>query len=215
MRRSWYFDYLEQMYPDLIEANREKVMAFLDDLHRWELDPGLYAADPKLSGRIEAGFTNLLLSFVQYQTAHNKVYVTQEIGEIYAASAANLSRNPAFNPSATLGPDGNWVTTVLRSYSLYPKGMVYGLSARGTGGQIERVEINTRGLADAVKRFGPEDVVRRKVVPVYLNMAMSRGLYAVTAGDLERAREEFGSALEIDPNFAPARQATSQLAVRK
>ena len=114
MRRSWYFDYLEQMYPDLIEANREKVMAFLDDLHRWELDPGLYAADPKLSGRIEAGFTNLLLSFVQYQTAHNKVYVTQEIGEIYAASAANLSRNPAFNPSATLGPDGNWVTTVSR-----------------------------------------------------------------------------------------------------
>jgi len=56
LRRSWYFDYLQRAYPQVMDAAREQVDAFLEDLRHWEQDPALYNRDFTLNGRINTRF---------------------------------------------------------------------------------------------------------------------------------------------------------------
>lgn len=211
MRRSWYFDYLDRVYPELMQACREKENAFLDDLRRWEINPSLYTADQSLARRIDVRFRDLISAMTAYHAGRNgSVYVSQEIGEILTSSAANRSRNPAFDPSS-MGQDGVWISAIGESYGLVPEGLVFRLTKEKTIGPPVDVDVELRGLRGARLKYDSADVVNRKVVPVYMKMAMSRGLFAFTGGDPRRARREFESALEIDPSFAPAKQALGQL----
>ena len=50
LRRSWYFDYLQRAYPDLLERSRQKVDRFVVELQLWEPDPEAYRT-LKLTGK--------------------------------------------------------------------------------------------------------------------------------------------------------------------
>lgn len=212
MRRSWYFDYLDRSYPELMAACRDKENAFLDDLRRWEKDPALYVADQSLAKRIDARFSDLVSTILAYQGAKGSAYVTQEIGETFTSIAANRSRNPTFDPAST-GPDGAWISLLVENYGLVPEGLVFRLTTGKSSTTPRDIALENKGLREAIVTFGDGDVVKRKIIPVYLKMALSRGSFALSTGDPGRARKDFESALAIDPNFAPAKQAVAQLKI--
>lgn len=56
LRRSWYFDYLNQSYPEVMEKSRDKIDAFLEELRAWEHNPKAYTNDT-LKQRIIRVFT--------------------------------------------------------------------------------------------------------------------------------------------------------------
>jgi len=79
LRRSWYFDYLQRSYPDLIERSRDTVDAYVTELRKWEQDPDLYAHNTVLTQRIENAFQQMLQSFVDKELEVAPIYVTEEL----------------------------------------------------------------------------------------------------------------------------------------
>src|SRR6185295_18553224 len=108
-RRSWYFAYLTREYPQLIEATRKPVDAFLEDLRRWEQDPAAYARDPDLTRRIDTRFTDMILAFVKFQIRHGTVYITQDLA---------LNRGPQ---------DLRLTQALVAAYQFVPQGLVFQL----------------------------------------------------------------------------------------
>src|SRR5262249_15385087 len=48
LRRSWYFDYLNQAHPGLMERSREKIDPYLALLKQWEQDPDSFNRNQEL-----------------------------------------------------------------------------------------------------------------------------------------------------------------------
>src|SRR6516162_6850457 len=65
LRRSWYFDYLKQAHPGLIERSSEKIDPYVALLKQWENDPGSFARDQELTRRISMAFLEMLQSIVR------------------------------------------------------------------------------------------------------------------------------------------------------
>jgi tetratricopeptide (TPR) repeat protein len=65
--------------------------------------------------------------------------------------------------------------------------------------------------------FDDNDVVKKKVIPVYVTMATSSGIYFASQGRHEKAIEKFKQALAIDAAFEPANKllVKSQNALQK
>jgi tetratricopeptide (TPR) repeat protein len=61
-----------------------------------------------------------------------------------------------------------------------------------------------RGLSS--NAFDDNDVVKKKVIPVYVTMATSAGMYFASQGRHEKAIEKFKQALAIDATFEPAKK---------
>ena len=97
------------------------------------------------------------------------------------------------------------------TYQLVPQGLVFQLRADRGFSEPARPALLTRGLADGTLRFEDDDVVKQKVLPVYLGMMVNRGRYLMVHGRREQAIEAFNEALQIDPEFAPARQSLDQI----
>src|SRR5947208_15905559 len=53
LRRSWYFDYLKQAHPGLMDRSREKIDPYVAILKQWERDPGAFARTRSLLERLE------------------------------------------------------------------------------------------------------------------------------------------------------------------
>lgn len=192
LRRSWYYDYLNTAYPELIAAARDKVEAFLEDLRHWEQDPDIYQRDLTLNQRINTRFYDMLEAFVTNQAAGAPVYVTLNIA------------------TSTQGQNQELTDWLKKTYDLVPRGLVF--QAVGKGSFVEPAEIRfqTRGLNDGSLRFADDDVVKLKVLPVYKVMLTNRGLYLAAYGLHDRAVAAFKEALAIDPNYRPAEQGLNE-----
>ena len=199
LRRSWYFDYLNQVYPEVTEKSRDKIDAFLEDLRAWERNPDLYAKNASLNQRLNSRFYDMILSFVTNQIKEAPVYITSDIAATRGGQDAELSN--ALN----------------ERYKLVPKGLVFRVGEKTGPDDYGSPQILIRGLGDGTLKFDDDDVVKKKVLPVYLNMAMSSGMYFASQGNQGRAIEEFKHALAIDPTFEPAKKAlaASQYAIRR
>lgn len=199
LRRSWYFDYLNQVYPEVTEKSSDKIGAFLDDLRAWERNPDLYAKNASLNQRLNSRFYDMILSFVTNQIKEAPVYITSDIAGTRGGQDAELTN--ALN----------------EKYKLVPKGLVFRVGEKAGPDDYGSPQILTRGLGDGTLKFDDDDVVKKKVLPVYINMAMSSGMYFASQGNQGRAIEEFKQALAIDPTFEPAKKAlaASQNAMRQ
>ncbi|HVF92547.1 MAG TPA: DUF2723 domain-containing protein [Blastocatellia bacterium] len=192
LRRSWYFDYLARAYPSLLAASRDKVDAFLEDLKRWEREPKIYDSDPTLNRRINTGFHEMILAFVNTHAQTAPVYVTQEI----APNASNK---------------GDELTSSLAStFQFIPQGLVFKLSTERAYQPPPDLSLVTRGLADGSIAFDENDVVRLKVLPVYVSMLTNRGIYFAANSHFHEAIESFDKALQLDPGYTPARLASNE-----
>ncbi|HLG16740.1 MAG TPA: DUF2723 domain-containing protein [Blastocatellia bacterium] len=181
LRRSWYFDYLKREYPELMESTRDEVDAFLEDLTHWDREPEAYARDAALNERINARFYEMIRAFVSEHLKKRAVCVTYDIGVQLRGQDAELTKS-------------------LSTYQLVPQGLVFQLfTGRGFREPAEPA-LTMRGLADGSIKFEDDSVVRRKVLPVYVDMLVNRGRYLAAHDRHARAIELFKEALALDPN---------------
>jgi tetratricopeptide (TPR) repeat protein len=192
LRRSWYYGYLARAYPSTIARSREKVDAFLEDLRHWEHDPGLYERDSTLNRRIDSRFYGMILALVTSHFKSAAVYVTSDI-------AANRK-----------GTDLKLTRSLASAYQFVPQGLIFQLAQKGVFQRPSDHELVTRGLTGGGMKFEEDDVVRVKVLPVYVMMAYSRGRYLAAYGRHEQAIEAFKRALALDPGFSLAQQAIDE-----
>ena len=199
LRRAWYFDYLGRVYPATIEQARDKVEAFLEDLRQWERNPNVYEHDLSLNQRINSRFYEMILAFVTNHIRGAPVYVTLDI-------AANRE-----------GTDAELTKALAGSYQLIPQGLVFQVTPDRGFSQPANPQILTRGLTDGTIQFVDDDVVKLKVLPVYVTMLYNRGRYLAANGQYEQAIESFKQALALQPSFSAAQQAINESlsAIRK
>src|SRR6185369_3599814 len=189
LRRSWYYDYLARAYPETIEQSRDKVDAFLEDLRHWEQDADLYQRDLSLNQRINSRFFDMILAFVTNHIKSAPVYVTLDI-------AGNRD-----------GPDSELTKSLGASYQFIPQGLVFQLLTSRDFQQPADPMFSLRGLADGTLKFEDDDVVKLKVLPVYVTMFYNRGRYLAVNNHHEEAIKSFKEALDIDPSFTLAQRA--------
>jgi Protein O-mannosyl-transferase TMEM260-like len=183
LRRSWYFAYLEREYPGLMGAARRQVDLFLEDLKRWEQDPGVYQRDVDLNRRINTRFYDMLAAMVAAHLPSGPVYVTEDVPAMDRDLAARLA-----------------------AYRQIPQGLVFQVTAAKGFVPPADPPLEMRGLFDHTIAFEPDDVVRAKVAPVYLNMLVNRGRYLAANGLRDRAEALFERVLALDPGDAAARE---------
>jgi tetratricopeptide (TPR) repeat protein len=198
LRRSWYFEYLKQVYPELINQSQQQVADYLEDLNRWEKNPEAYAKSRSLTERINTRFYAMIFSFVTHHLQNAPVYATQEI---------IINRG---------GPDMELTSFLSEKYRLIPEGLVFKVSTSDTI-ESKEIPISTRGLADGTLRFDDDDVVKKKVFPVYLVMLTNRGRFLALQNQHDKAIEYFRQALALDPNYPLAKNLlnTSLEAIRQ
>jgi tetratricopeptide (TPR) repeat protein len=192
LRRSWYYDYLRSAYPEMMRAAQDKVDAFLEDLRRWEQDPKLYDRDLALNERINTRFYDMIEAFVTNQSASAPVYFTSNI-------AAN-----------TQGQNHELTEWLRKTYDFAPRGLVFQAVNKGGGTEPAEVQLQTRGLNDGTLKFADDDVVKLKVLPVYVVMLTNRGIFLAAYGRHDRAVAAFKEALAINPNYKPAEQGLNE-----
>jgi hypothetical protein len=191
LRRSWYFDYLRHAYPGLIERSREKVDEFVDILKEWERDPGAFARDQMLTQRISAAFFEMLRSIVINESRVAPVYVTRDL--LFAETT---------NAEIT-----KWIN---QTYQLVPEGLAFKLTSDPSFHESPDPHLQTRGLADGTVRFENDDVIKVKVLPVYISMLTNRGRYLAMFNQHQRAIVVFKEALALDPKLAAAREGLAE-----
>jgi len=199
LRRSWYFDYLRRAYPATIEQASDQVEAFLEDLRHWEHDPDLYQRDLMLNQRINSRFYEMILALVTNHIQSAPVYVTLDI-------AGNRD-----------GPDAELTKSLTGLYQFIPQGLVFEVTTDREFQQPADPQLITRGLADGTIKFEDDDVVKKKVLFVYVNMLYNRGRYLAAYGRHEQAIEAFRQSLALNPTFTLAQQAVNESlnAIRK
>jgi hypothetical protein len=180
LRRSWYFDYLQRSYPDLIERSRDKVDAYVTELKKWEQDPGLYTRNAALTQRIENAFQQMLQSLVNRQLEIAPVYVTAEL--ILSKESQN----------------SNFIEWLTHNFQAVPRGLVFQLTRDNEFHDPGEPQLQTRGLVDGTIRFADDDVVKQKVLPIYKVMLQSRGQYLAHFHQQERAAAAFEKAKRFE-----------------
>lgn len=192
LRRSWYYDYLARAYPATIEQARDEVDAFLEDLRHWEQDPDLYQRDASLNQRINSRFYEMIVALVSNHIRSAPVYVTLDI-------AANRD-----------GTDSELTKSLAGSYQFVPQGLVFQLSTSREFQQPAEPQLITRGLSDGTLKFEDDDVVKLKVLPVYVTMLYNRGRYLAVNNYHEQAIDSFKQALALDTGFSLAQKAINE-----
>jgi tetratricopeptide (TPR) repeat protein len=192
LRRSWYFDYLRRAYPATIEQASDQVEAFLEDLRHWEHDADLYQRDLMLNQRINSRFYEMILAFVTNHIQSAPVYVTLDI-------AGNRD-----------GPDAELTKSLAGLYQFIPQGLVFEVTTDREFQQPADPQLITRGLVDGTIKFEDDDVVKKKVLPVYVNMLYNRGRYLAAYGRHEQAIEAFKQSLALNSTFTLAQQAVNE-----
>ncbi|MFP5261660.1 MAG: protein O-mannosyl-transferase family [Blastocatellia bacterium] len=195
LRRSWYFDYLEREYPEMMGKARDKVGAFLEDLRHWEEDAELYQRDLALNQRINSRFYEMILSFVSNHLQSAPVYITEDVATNFQGQDSELTKSL----SSAYGP-------------FVPQGLVFQLPTDSKFHEPARPALVTRGLFDGAIKLEDDDVAMIKVRPVYLRMLVNRGRYLAAYGRHEEAIEAFEQALALDPGFKYAQQSMSESA---
>jgi hypothetical protein len=191
LRRSWYFEYLKQAHPGLVERSRQSIDPYVEDLKEWERDPGAFARSQPLTQKISVAFLEMIRSIVTNEIRFAPVYTTKDV----------LVANQ-LNSYLT-----EWIP---QTYQLVPEGLVFNLASDRSFHDLPDVRLQTRGLADGTLRFEKDDVVNLKVLPVYTTMLINRGRYLAAFNQHERAVALFRQALALDPGLAAAQQGLAE-----
>src|SRR5262249_2521154 len=180
LRRSWYFDYLRRVYPEVMGRAGDRVDAFLEDLKSWEHDPDLYQRDLSLNKRISQRFRDLILGLISNHLDGAPVYITRDVALFREGDR-----------------DSDWAGQLSQIYQQVPQGLVFELFRDKQFHEPASSQFETRGLADGSLHFERDDVVNVKVLPVYSSMLYARGRYLAAAHRDDEARECYRKASEF------------------
>lgn len=188
LRRSWYFAYLKQAYPELVAKSERQVDAFLAELEEWERNPRAYENSAVRTERIASAFREMWQALVTNEAKIAPVYLTSDLAFM------------------TGGNDQEFTEWFVTNYQLIARGLIFQLSQSPELEDPGDLHLETRGLADGTLRFDRNDVVKVKVLPVYTHMLVNRGRYLAVIHQHERAVAAFEQALVLDPSLEVARQ---------
>ena len=188
LRRSWYFGYLEQVYPDVIERSRNEVNDMVADLLDFERDPASFQKSPSRTQRANAHLNQLIRSLILNQMERGPLYVSFDLADPDGKDDVHVSK--------VVGDD----------YELVPQGLLFRVHKKASTDFLAQPEINTRGLNDIAKKYDQDDIVRASVARVYVNMLSNSGIYLGSKGRKDEAARQFRKALAIDPEFEPAKK---------
>jgi hypothetical protein len=191
LRRSWYFDYLNQAHPGLMERSREKIDPYLVLLKQWEQDPGAFTRNQELTRRISIAFLDLIQTMVRNEIKVAPVYITNDL----------------LLPNQTNGYLTQWIP---QTYQLVPQGLVFNLVTDQSFHELPDSQLQMRGLIDGTVRFEKDDVINGKILPAYSRMLTNRGRYLALCNEHDRAVVAFKAALALDPNLAEARKGLAE-----
>jgi hypothetical protein len=192
MRRSWYFGYLRQVHPDLIERSKDKIDSYVAELKQWEENPAAYANNATRTARIASKFVEMIQACVERENKVAPVYLTRDL-------ITSADRDGALT---------TWFTT---NYALVPEGLVFRFESDGTRFHDPgEIQWQTAGLNDGTLKFETDDVVRTKVLPSYTAMLINRGRYFALFDEQERAIAAFSQALALNPSSDLARQGLNE-----
>ena len=191
LRRSWYFDYLNQAHPSLMERSREKIDPYLALLKQWEQDPGSFNGNQELTRRISMAFLDLIQAMVRNEIKVAPVYITNDL---LVANQTN-------------GYLTQWIP---QTYQLVPQGLVFNLATDQSFHELPDSHLQMRGLVDGTVRFEKDDVINSKILTAYSRMLTNRGRYLASSNHPERAVIAFKGALTLDPNLAEARKGLAE-----
>jgi hypothetical protein len=191
LRRSWYFDYLNQAHPALMERSREKIDPYLALLKQWEQDPGSFSRNQELTRRISMAFLDLIQAMVRNEIKVAAVYITSDL----------------LVPNQTNGYLIQWIP---QTYQLVPQGLVFNLATDQSFHELPDSQLQMRGLVDGTVRFEKDDVINGKILPAYSKMLTNRGRYLALFNQHDRAAVAFKEALALDPNLAEARKGLAE-----
>ena len=187
LRRSWYYDYLRLAYPWLMDATRDNVDAFMQDLTHWEQDPDAYAPGTPLVQRINERFREMVLAFASAQKTKGPIYATWDM-------VVDVG-----------GDNGEVIRALNAAYGAVPQGLVFELYDDRQFHDPLEPNLKVQGLADGSLRFEDTDVVKIKILPVYADMLTNRGSYLAQKGFHRRAVAAFEQALALSPNLERTR----------
>ena len=131
----------------------------------------------------------MILAFVSNHLRSAPVYVTVDV-------AADRD-----------GQDAELAKSLANSYQLFPQGLLFQATRQREFQQPADLKLATRGLGDGTIRFEDTDVVKLKVLPVYVTMLYNRGRYLAANARHEQAIEAFKEALALQPGLTVAQQA--------
>ncbi|HEY7546514.1 MAG TPA: DUF2723 domain-containing protein [Blastocatellia bacterium] len=192
LRRSWYFDYLARTYPQVIEQSRDKVAVYVEDLKLWEQDPDGFNSSRQLTEQINRHYNDMVLSIVARHIERAPVYATMDLIAVRAHRDAEITR------------------ALTTDYQPVPQGLVFQLMRDRDFHQPVEINLSLRGLADGTLKFEKDDVVMKKVLPVYAGMLANRGAYLAAYNRHEQAVEAFRQALALDAGYEYARRAMAE-----
>jgi len=191
LRRSWYFDYLNQAHPGLMERSREKIDPYVAHLKQWEQDPGSFTRNQELTRRISMAFLDVIQAMVRNEIKVGPVYITNDL----------------LVPNQTNGYLTQWIP---QTFQLVPQGLVFNLATDQSFHEVPDSQLQMRGLVDGTVRFEKDDVINGKILPAYSRMLTNRGRYLALFNQHERAIAAFKEALALDPNLAEARKGLAE-----
>lgn len=199
LRRTWYFGYLQQAYPEAMARSGGRISAFWGDLRSWARDPGSAPRGQSLEQRVNARFQETLFALITDQLKIGPAYLTLDLADPTASKEPGLVR------------------LLQERYDLVPQGLVFRIVEKGSATVPLTPSINTRGLNDGTIVYDDDDIVRRSVIPTYINMLTRTGLYLQSRGMRDRAVTYLQQALSLDPGYDPAQKglALSQAASPK
>ena len=180
LRRSWYYGYLESKYPDLMRRSHDSVQLFMEDLLRWEKDPDAYQTDSQLNQRIDSRFCSMIATFVKNHLSSGPAYATVDV---------------VLNPG---GENQTVAKSLLDVYQIVPQGLVFRLFDDRGAHQTELPHLEMRGVIDRSPATDEDQVIRQKILPVYVTMLINCGRAFSSQGDKARAMDAYRQAWRID-----------------
>ena len=197
MERRWYTDGLQRRYPDVFAAVATQLATFRQRVTAWEDDPTIIQRDLQYRTAVSSAFEDLALALVSSHFTRASVYVTFEVAT---------------------GSDGKGdaLAKKLRAeYQLVPEGLVFRLDAKTRRHELPAWELDTTHIRDIAQRRGTNHVVSQRVVPIYRDMLISRGLYFEAQGRCADARPAYTQALAVDPSSTMASAALARCGGRR
>jgi tetratricopeptide (TPR) repeat protein len=193
LRRSWYFSYLDQAYPEVTARSRGVIDIYLADLRAFEKDPRAFEKNTSLNLQINRRFEDMLLALAISQLEHAPLYLTLEL----------------VDPTRS-AQDSELTKKLMEKYDFIPQGLIFRANGKNAPIDLNETELTIRGFSDGTLKFDDDDIVNKSVKPVYLDMFTNSGMVLAAKGRHDKAIVMFNQALKVDPNFEPAKKALGQ-----
>ncbi|HXU45375.1 MAG TPA: hypothetical protein VN783_07610, partial [Thermoanaerobaculia bacterium] len=187
LRRSWYLADLRRAAPAVLAEVRPEADAYLVDLLAWEADPQRFGSDPARVGRLSQRYRTLVTALAERQLRHGRLYATHDL----------ISGAPENDPEAH---------QALGSYQAVPRGILFELTRGPEVRPLAPLRLAALpSLFGGVRRFAPDDVVEKKILPVYVDAFLFQATYLAGNHLPDQALATLDQGLAAIPEGNPTR----------